>query len=155
MCQIIDFPVPSTAYPDLTADLDAAEGVLLGAIRTWTECSRCGEDPIPMLCRDLEDAGIAGAAFAITSLMATVARSATGQVDVLCLYSPYLSADEKHLLLAVSLVQAGERDSAARLLRTTLLGAQEAEFAIDPLNELGDLFARARLFLSRRRLASD
>jgi hypothetical protein len=44
---------------------------------------------------------------------------------------------------------------AERVLRTTLLSAQGAEFAIVPLTGLGELFAQARLFLCRRRLPTE
>jgi hypothetical protein len=66
-----------------------------------------------------------------------------------------LSDDEKHLLLAVSLTQAGDSDMAENVLRTTLLSAQGAELALGPLEGLSALFAKARLLLSRRRFPSD
>jgi hypothetical protein len=66
---------------------------------------------------------------------------------------PHLSLDEKNLLRAASLAQADEGHVAEKVLRTTLLSAQGAEFAIGPLEGLGTLFAQARLFLTRRRLA--
>jgi hypothetical protein len=155
MGQVIFFPVPPTPYPDLTADLDTAECVLLVAVRSWVESYRNGEDPIPQLCHGLEIAGAADAAFSIDGLMTVLSRGVTRLVDIRCLRCPHLSDDEKHLLQAASLAQAEESSLAEKVLRTTLLSAQGAEFAIGPLEGLGELFAQARLFLSRRRLIAE
>src|ERR1700689_1428426 len=40
MGQIIAFPLPPTPYPDLAADLDRAECILLIAIRWWVTSVR-------------------------------------------------------------------------------------------------------------------
>ena len=155
MGQIITFPSPPTSYPDLAADLDKGESVLLIAIRWWGESFREGEDPIPCLLQGLETAGTADAAFSIDGLMSIVARVARRPVDIRCPRCPRLSDDEKHLLRAASLAQNGDRDMAEKVLRTTLLSPQAAEFALGPLEGLGELFAKARLFLSRRGLPAD
>jgi hypothetical protein len=154
MGQIIAFPLPPTPYPDLAADLDRAECILLIAIRWWVTSIRQQEDPIPRLCQALENAGAAGAAFPIDGLMTIVSRVVTRPVDIHCPRCPCLSRDEQHLLRAASLMQAGDRDLAEKVLRTSLLSAQGAEFALGPLEGLGTLFAQARLFLSRRRLTN-
>ena len=83
--------------------------------------------------------------------MFVVARSAHRQVAIHCPRCPTLSDDEKHLLNAASLAQAGRSDLAERALRTALLTAQGAEFALGPLEGLAELFAEARLLLRRRR----
>jgi hypothetical protein len=152
MGQIVAFPAPPTPYPDLTADLDKAECVLLVAIRSWVACYREGEDPIPHLCQGLETAGAHDAAFSIDRLMALVARVVTRPVDIRCARRPQVSLDEKHLLRAASLAQSGDSGLAEKALRTTLLSAQGAEFAVGSLEDLGELFRQARLMLSRRRL---
>jgi hypothetical protein len=153
MGQIIAFPLPPAPYPDLTADLDPAECVLLSAVRSWVECYRNGDDPIPRLCQGLETAGAPDAAFSIDGLMTVLSRSILRPAEIHCLRCPHLSLDEKNLLRAASLAQADEGHVAEKVLRTTLLSAQGAEFAIGPLEGLGTLFAQARLFLTRRRLA--
>jgi hypothetical protein len=155
MGQLIAFPSPPTPYPDLAADLDKGETILLLAIRWWGESFREGEDPIPCLLEGLETAGTADAAFSIDGLMSIVARIARRPVDIRCPRCPRLSDDEKHLLRAASLAQNGDRDMTEKVLRTTLLSPQAAEFAFGPLEGLGEIFAQARLFLSRRRLSGD
>jgi hypothetical protein len=152
MGQVIAFPVQPTPYPDLAAELDRAECILLIAIRSWVECYRTGDDPIPRLCQGLEIAGAPDASFSVDGLMTVVARVVTRPVDINCPRCPNLSLDEKHLLRAASLAQSGERELAEKVLRTTLLSAQGADFAIAPLEGLGELFAQAKLFLTQRRL---
>jgi hypothetical protein len=55
------------------------------------------------------------------------------------------------LLNAARLVQTGQSKMAERALRTALLSAQGAEFALGPLQGLGELFAEAKLFFRWRR----
>jgi hypothetical protein len=152
MGQIIAFPAPPTPYPDRTADLDRAECILLVAIRSWVAAYREGEDPIPQLCEGLQTAGAPDAAFSIDRLMEVVARAVIRPVDIRCLRCRQLSLDEKHLLRAASLAQAGDNFLAEKVLRTTLLSAQGAEFAVGSLECLAELFAEARLLLRIRRL---
>ena len=83
--------------------------------------------------------------------MAVVARTARHPVAIHCPRCPHLSDDEKHLLHAASLAQSGESQLAERALRTALISASGAEFALGPLEGLGTLFAEARLLFSRRR----
>jgi hypothetical protein len=154
MGQVIDFPVLPASYPDLSADLDTAECVLLIAVRWWVCSYRNGDDAIPRLRQGLESAGVPDAAFSIDFLMRVVATTVTRPIDIHCPRCPHLSLDEKHLLRAASLAQGDEQLLAERVLRTTLLSAQGAEFAIVPLTGLGELFAQARLLLCRRRLST-
>jgi hypothetical protein len=151
MGQIIAFPAPPSPYPTHAADLDKAECVLLIAIRTWVEAYKSGEDPIPHLCEGLETAGVHDAAFSIDGLMTVIARVVNRTVEIHCPRCPNLSDDEKHILRAASLAQSNESHRAETVLRTTLLSAQGAEFALGPLEGLGELFTQARLFLARRR----
>jgi hypothetical protein len=155
MGQVIAFPVPPTPYPDLAAELDTAECVLLSAIRCWVESYRDGDDPIPRLRQGLETAGSPDAALPIDRLMTVLARAVTRPVDIHCPQCPRLSLDEKNLLRAASLAQGDDSHLAEKVLRTTLLSAQGADFAISALEGLGKLFAQARLFLSRRRAPAD
>jgi hypothetical protein len=155
MGQVIDFPALPASYPDLSADLDTAECVLLIAVRWWVESYRNGDDAIPRLWQGLASAGVPDAAFSIDGLMRVVATTVTRPIDIHGPRCPHLSLDEKHLLRAASLAQADEQRLAERVLRTTLLSAQGAEFAIVPLTGLGELFAQARLFLCRRRFPTE
>ena len=150
MGQVIAFPFSLMPYSDLAADLDTAECVLLMAVRWWVVSRRGGQDPIPCLLQGLQPAGAGGAAYSIDRLMTVVDRVITRPIEIQLPRCPNISLDEKRLLWAASYMQAGERKSAEKVLRTTLLSVQGAEFAIGALEGLGELFAQAQLFLSRR-----
>jgi hypothetical protein len=150
MAQIIPFIPTPVFYPSRTALLDAAELALLSAVRCWVAALRQGEDPVPGLCRHLHAAGARDAAFSVDALMAVVARTVRRPIAIRCPHCPRLSADERHLLHAASLVQAGAGALAERALRNALLSAQGAAFALGPLEGLGALFAGARLLFGRR-----
>jgi hypothetical protein len=151
MGQIIRLPVFLAEYPDTSTALDPAECVLLSAIRWWVADCRQRDDPLPRLCQAMGTAGVHDAAFSVDKLMAVFVRSARRPMAIHCPRCPGLSEDEKHWLNAASLVQAGESEMAERVLRTALLSAQGAEFALGPLRGLSELFTEARLFLRRRR----
>jgi hypothetical protein len=151
MGQIIRLPAASPAYPDNAAVLDASERALLAGIRCWVSGFRQRDDPLPDLCEAMGAAGVHDAAFSVDQLMAIFVRSSKRQIVIHCPRCPALSDDEKQLLNAASLAQAGESKMAERTLRTTLLSAQGAEFALGPLTGLGELFAEAKLFFRRRR----
>jgi hypothetical protein len=155
MGQIIRLPVTPAEYPETSAELGLAECVLLIAIRWWADACRRGDDPIRRLHQRLETAGTRDAAFSIDSLMAIVARTVRQPIAIHCPRCPHLSGDEKQLLHAASLVQAGDGQLAEKALRTALLSAQGAEFALGPLEGLGELFADARLFFRRRKSPAD
>ena len=153
MGQVFRLPVlaPTEPYPDASGALDPPERALLTAIRGWVNDHRQGDDPLPRLCRTLDIDNVHDAAFSVDQLMFVVARPAHRQVAIHCPCCPALSDDEKHLLNAASLTQAGRSDLAERTLRTALLSAQGAEFAPSPLEGLAELFAEAKLLLRRRR----
>jgi hypothetical protein len=157
MGQVIRLPVlaPTEPYPDASTELDPAERTLLLGIRWWVVDHRHGNDPLPRLCRAFDTDKVHDAAFSVDQLMFVVARSACRQVAIHCPRCPRLSEDEKHLLNAACLAQAGRGDLAERTLRTALLTAQGAEFALGPLEGLGALFAEAKLLFRRRRLPTD
>ena len=151
MGQVIPFTTTPSAYPARTSLLDAAECTLLIAIRWWAAAVRHGDDPMPRLCQDLEIASARDAAFSVDGLMTIVARTVRQPIAVHCPHCPHLSVDEAHLLHAASLAQSGERSLAERALRSALLSAPGAEFALGPLEGLGELFAETRLLFTRRR----
>jgi hypothetical protein len=97
---------------------------------------RQGEDPLPNLCEIMRAADAHDAAFSVDQLMAVVARTARRPVAIHCPRCPYLSIDEKHLLHAANLPQSGKSELAER----ALLSAHGAEFALGPLEGLGELF---------------
>jgi hypothetical protein len=99
----------------------------------------------------MDTAGAYDAAFAVDQLMALFVRAARRSMAIHCPRCPDLSEDEKHLLHAARLVQAGETKMAERALRLALLSAQDAECALGPLESLGDLFTEARLIFRRRK----
>jgi len=151
MGQVIHLAFPSTDYPPTKDALDIAESVFLIAVRWWVADYRHGEDPLPRLCEAMRTVGAHDAAFSVDKLMAVVARSARQQIEIHCPPCAHLSEHEKHLLHAASLAQASRSDLAERALRTALLSAQGAEFALGPLEGLSKLFAAARLHFCRRR----
>jgi len=153
MGQVIRLPVLAwtVPFPEVSTELDLAEHTFLSGIRWWVADHRRGDDPLPRLCRTLDTSNVHDAAFSVDQLMFIIARSAHRQVTIHCPRCPALSDDEKHLLNAASLAQAGRSDLAERTLRTALLTAQGAEFALGPLEGLGELFAEAQLLLRRRR----
>jgi hypothetical protein len=150
MGQIIAFPAIPVPYPDLAAELGGADCVLLLSIRRWVEDYRAGADPIPRLCEALANTGAGDAAFVIDALMTVVARTGRRPVAINCPLCPHVSFDEKQLLHAASLTQASDGKLAEKALRTALLSAEGAAFAVGELEGLANLFAKARLFFARR-----
>jgi len=150
MGQVITFPIHATQYPDYADDLDAVENLLLVAVRGGVGAYRRGEDPVPHACEALATAGMHDAAFSIDGLMSIVAGLVRRPVHIYCVKCPNLSHDEKQLLHAASLTQNGDLHLVEKVLRTTLLSAEGAAFAVGRLEGLGTLFARARLLLARR-----
>ncbi|HET7880373.1 MAG TPA: hypothetical protein VFL55_05765 [Acetobacteraceae bacterium] len=153
MGQLIEFPAVAAAYPSLAARLERPECVLLAAIRWWVMDHIRGTDPLARLCRSMDTLGAHAAAFSIDRLMSVVARTVLRPIEIHCPLCGAVSEDEKHLLRAASLAQSGPGVIVERALRTALLSAQGAEFALGPLEGLGELFGRAGL-LFRRRLAA-
>ena len=142
MGQVIHLSVPWATYPVITEALDAAERILLLGVRWWAADYRQSVDPMPRLCDAMRTAGPREAAFSVDRLMAVIARTARRPVAIHCPRCPHLSRDETSLLYAASLVQAGERRTAERALRTALLSAPGAEFALGPLEGFGSCSPR-------------
>ena len=149
--QIIQLLPSPAGYPDNSAALDPAEGLLLIAIRRWVLSYRRDEDPLPRLCQELEAAGACDAAYSINALMEIIARTGRQPINIHCPRCPHVSDDERHLLHAASLTQAGSDHLAEKALCTALLSAQGAAFALGPLQGLGQLFAEAGFFFRQRR----
>jgi hypothetical protein len=147
--QIIQLPLSPAGYPVNSAALDPA--ILLIAIRWWVDSYRRDEDPMPRLCQELEAAGTCDAAFSVDALMAIIARTVRQPIAIHCPRCPHVSGDERHLLHTASLAQDGNGHRAGKALCTALLSAQGAEFALGPLQGLGELFAEAGLFFRQRR----
>ena len=149
MGQVIQF-LPSIAPIRRRSGLDDPAAVLLIGLRWWAEDTSRQHDPLPRLRQGMGIAGLSDSALAIDAFM-TIAGCTTYRV--LELHGPgcdCLSQDEKHLLHAASLVQAGHDALAERALRTALLTAQGADMALGPLQGIGQLFSAARLFFRCR-----
>jgi hypothetical protein len=150
MGQVIYLNPSSAAFPTAVNALNKAETVFLQALRNWVAAHRLGEDPLSRLCEAMDNVGAYDAAFSIDRLMAVIARSVRQPIAIHCPRRPHLSDDERCLLHAVGLVQAGESGMAERALRTALLSAAGAEFALGPLEGLAEMFADAKLFFRKR-----
>ncbi|MDR3531166.1 MAG: hypothetical protein P4L90_11515 [Rhodopila sp.] len=81
---------------------------MLVAIRWWVADFRQHDDPLPRLCQAMGTAGARDAAFSVDQLMSVFIRSARRPMAIHGPRCRGLSGDEKHLLNAASLVQAGE-----------------------------------------------
>jgi hypothetical protein len=149
MGQVVLLPsVP--VYPASTTFLDTAECAFLIAVRWWVSGYQGDEDPVPRLCRGLKIAGARDAAFTINEFMAVIASTAR---EPIAIHQPRcldLSDDERQLLFAASLAQAGESAAAERALRASLVSPAGAESALEPLEVSVELFAQAGLIFSRR-----
>ena len=155
MGHIIRLPVRPARYPDVAAAVDPVECVLVIAVRWWVESYRRDEDPMPRLCQGQKIAGSGDATFSTDSFMAIIARTVRQPIAIHCPRCPLLSDDEKLLLLAANLAPAADSRLAEQALRTALLSAQGAEFALVPLERLGALLAEARLVCRRRRPSAE
>jgi hypothetical protein len=150
MGHVLPFARSLPEFPTTAAALDAAEGIFLVALRWWLADTRQGNDPLPRLRRLMMHAGVPDVAHSVDYLMRVVARTARWQVDVRCAYCPSLSYDERRLLRAAALTQAGEIERAKAALRSSMLSALGAEFALGPLEGLGALLRDAGLVFPRR-----
>ena len=87
----------------------------------------------------------------LDAVMDVSARMARRMIDVRRPRGANLSRDERHPLQAASRAQPGDDELAERVLRTALLTAQGAEFALGPWEGFADILAVAGQFLRRRR----
>ena len=149
MGQIIAFPT-APAVPHLAANLGTADCILLLAIRWWAADFRLGIDPIPRLRDALTHARACNAAILIDAFMSVVARTVRRPATINGPRCPQLSADEQQLLYAASLTQDDQGKLAEKALRTALLSAEGAAFAVGELEALGALFSQVCLFFGRR-----
>jgi len=143
-------PDLAPGLPAATDALDAAESVLLISVRWWVADRVQGNDPLVRLRRALAAAGAPDAAYSVDGLMGVLARSTRRRIAIGCPRCPRLSDDERYLLHAAGLAQAGETGRAEETLRTSLLSAQGASFAMRPLEGLGELLMGAGLVFPHR-----
>jgi hypothetical protein len=148
--QVIQFQLPVDRYPERRAGLDDPEAVLLIGLRWWAEDTSRQHDPLPRLRQGMGIAGLSDSALAIDAFMTIAGRTTYRALEVHGPGCDCLSQDEKHLLHAASLAQAGHNAIAEKVLRTALLTAQGADMALGPLLRIGQLFSSARLFFRCR-----
>ena len=142
-------------YPVAAEALDRAEGVVLTGMRKWVAELKRGADPMRRLRQDMAGLGAPDAALSLDQFLHIVARTARRPVDMRCPRCPRLSEDEQRLLHAAALAQAGESGRAERTLRCGLLSPPGAEFALGPLEGLGELLLGIGLALPRRVFAEE
>jgi hypothetical protein len=145
MSLVIRLSAHSVIYADDVARLDPAERVLPIARRWWVADRHRGDDRLPRLYQALNVAGVRDGGLPADQLIRVVVPSARRLIDIGCSPCSHLFDDEKQVLNATSLRQTGKSDVTQRALRTALLSAHGAEFALGPL----ELFARAKRFLCR------
>jgi hypothetical protein len=150
MGNIIRLPTARTACPPTTDRLGTAESVLLLAVRWWVADFRSNLDPLPRLCGAMGIAGAHDAAFSVDQFMSIAARTARRPIAIHCPRCPNLSDDERCVLHAAGLTQAGASNLAKRVLHNGLLSADGANFALGTLEGLGELFRMAHLDFGRR-----
>ena len=138
------------AYPTAVEALDPAEGMLLLGLRLWAAEARRAEDPMPRLRQVMAMAGAPDAAASVDALMRVVAPTARRPVELGCPRCPHLAPDEQRLLHVARLAQDGETRLAEEALRAGMLSGVGAEFAIGPLEGIGEIFAQAGLGLRPR-----
>jgi hypothetical protein len=153
--QVIQFQQSVDPYPERRSGLDDQEAVLLIGLRWWAEDTSRQRDPLPRLRRGMGIAGLLESALPIDAFMIIAGRSTYRAIEVHEPGCDCLSQDEKYLLHAASLVQAGHNALAERALRTALLTAQGADMALGPLTVIGQLFSSDRLFFRCRAVPFD
>jgi hypothetical protein len=139
-------------YPATTDALDEPELLLLLGLRCWVSDLRAAVDPLPRLHEAMAAVGAPDAAASLDMLMRVVARTARRPLGIGCPHCPRLAPDEQRLLHAARLAQGREAWLAEEALRTGLLSDVGAEFALGPLQGLGELLAAAGFRLWPRSL---
>jgi hypothetical protein len=142
-------------YPVRAEALDHAEGMVLAGMRTWVAELKRGADPMPRLRQHMAGLGAPDAALSLDQFLRIIARTTRRPVDMRCPHCQRLSQDEQRLLHAAALAQAGESGRAERTLRCGLLSPSGAEFALGPLEGLGELLLGIGLILPRRVFAEE
>jgi hypothetical protein len=135
--------------PTGTEALDPAGSVFLLGLRWWVADMKQGHDPLVRLRQTMDIAGAPDAAYSVDYLMGVVLRTARRPIQIGCPRCPRLSRDERRLIHAASLAQAGETSQAEGALRAGMLSPSGAEFALGPLEGLGELMANAGLVFRR------
>jgi hypothetical protein len=138
MSQIIPFLGALSAYPTVTDELEPAAALLLLSVRSWVVAVREGADPLPSIRARVWDADVDAAAPLVDALMRVASRTGRRRIVFHEPQCPYVDEDERHLLRAATLSQTEGREMAERALRLALL------------EDLGRIFAAARLWFRRR-----
>jgi hypothetical protein len=145
MGQVITFPVHSTHDPECAAELATAV-----ATGRWVEAYRRVQHIIPGLRQPLGTAGARHAALSLDCLMSIVAWAVRRPMRIHRARRPNVSCDKKQKPPAGGHAQHSDLQLVEKVLRTTLLSAEGAGFAVGLLEGTRALFARVRLFLARR-----
>ena len=127
-------------------DLPDAEHTLLWAIRVWVIGHCRQQDLSARISAALQDRGAEGALGYLEGFMWALSRGALRPLELLCLCRTDVSADERLLLDAFSLLQQDEADAAQSLL-CTLLTDPAAAIAIRSAEGLAHEFLGAGLVL--------
>lgn len=130
--------------PGRLPGIPAAERLLLWGIRAWVVGVRRRIDADAAIVRTFAASGVAPAAPLIDPLMSVIACGATRRLTVDCVCHPHVSADERQLVQAAALHQAGRGFEACLLLRDALT-ASAARDAGAFLHGIGSRFLAARL----------
>jgi hypothetical protein len=132
----------------LIAHLSVADRLVLWAMRAWVIGLKRRIDTGEPIRTAFGRYGIPEAAGLIDGLMSVLARGACRQLTVECVCHETLSDDERVLLRAAALHQAG-RGLEARFLLRTIISPAASDGAAEILDRLGALLADAGLALSQ------
>ncbi|MDO9712507.1 hypothetical protein [Paracraurococcus lichenis] len=153
MGHIVPFaPRSLRGYPNATEALDPAETLLLLGVRGWVRDVRRAVNPMLRLEESMARVGIPAAAASLDMFMRVIARTARRPVELGCPHCPRLTTDEQRLLHAARLAQGRDSWLAEEALQQGLLSNVGAEFALGPLQGLGEMFLTVGLHLSPRPL---
>lgn len=127
-------------------DLPEAERTLLWTMRVWVVGHCRQQDLSARIAGALRDRGAEGALGYLEGFMWALSRGASRPIEVLCLCRAEVSADERLLLDAFSLLQRDEADEAQSLL-CTLVTEPSAVVAIRSAEGMAQEFLAAGLAL--------
>lgn len=135
-------------------DLGKPDALLLLALRWWVEERLAGRSAVPRLRTAMARADAADAAYSIDALMEIILRTARRPVATHGPRCRRISDDERALLRAAALAQAGWTEEARRSLAGKMVAPAGARFAVGPLAGLGQVFASAGLLLGLGRITA-
>jgi hypothetical protein len=148
MCQVIALLAHRPPYLNRAVDPASADKIPPVATRRLVRPCRGWENPLPHLGKAFS-AACAPIAVCLVDVLTAVGARVVGRPIVAPWHCcPKLSPENKWFIQAANPSQAGSRHLAEKALTATLLSAEGAASAIDPLEGLGALFARIWLFLT-------